>query len=296
MAKKLNIKLEYKTLEEVPKSYESLYEPVEKEGEVIKYAMKPELAKALSGSDLKKKVKELQQKLDETTQKNVVSEEDVETPKEVESAPKEDTPIKMKIQKDSKSVEADKAVQKQLEALNKKLEQQDQANKTLQNRIKNMKTEEYVTKAIQEKGGSVPLLKSHLLEHIGTEEKEDGSISFFVKDSKGDQRYSDVTSEPLTVSDILEEFKTNEDYKSAFTERKATPIGSNKHDKENGRVVRNEKFDGDLDSWSPEDRAEVLKKIGPEEYKKAAQSFARAKASDIRKNYDKNRIKKLGEM
>lgn len=69
--------------------------------------------------------------------------------------------------------------------------------------------------ALSEEKGDVELLMPFIKNQVRVSEK-DGKLEVFVVDAVGDQRYSGVTGQPMTVKELVKEMKANARYGKLF--------------------------------------------------------------------------------
>ncbi len=80
-------------------------------------------------------------------------------------------------------------------------------------------------KSIEAKGGSKPLLLPHIEKQIRVVE-EDGEYVARVVDSKGNVRIGDGKGTPMSIEQLVEEFRANADYGPAFKPTDSSGSGS----------------------------------------------------------------------
>lgn len=116
----------------------------------------------------------------------------------------------------------DKVRQELADAHAKDLEKAGARAEALQNQLYGLLVENSATAAVSELKGVPELLLPFIKNQVKVLE-QDGEFKVFVVDGQGDQRYSGVTGQPMTIKELVAEMKANEKYGRLFESE--TPAG-----------------------------------------------------------------------
>lgn len=97
----------------------------------------------------------------------------------------------------------------------KDLEKHQTRSQALQNQLYGLLVENAATAAVVELKGVPELLLPFIKNQVKVLE-QDGEFKVFVVDGQGDQRYSGVTGQPMTIKELVAEMKANEKYGRLF--------------------------------------------------------------------------------
>lgn len=98
----------------------------------------------------------------------------------------------------------------------KELAIKDQRNTALKTQLDKLMVENVATSALNDQKGDVEILMPHLRQHI-TSVEEDGEFKVYVVDPKTkEQRYSGVTAQPMSIKELVAEFKASDKFKKCF--------------------------------------------------------------------------------
>ena len=97
----------------------------------------------------------------------------------------------------------------------KDLEKATARSTALQNQLYTLLVENSAVAAVAEAKG-VPELLLPFIKNQVTVKEQDGQFQVFVVDAQGDQRYSGVTGQPMTIKELVAEMKANEKYGRLF--------------------------------------------------------------------------------
>ena len=120
----------------------------------------------------------------------------------------------------------DKVRAEMAEANSKALKQAGLRSEALQNQLYQLMVENAATAAVAELKGVPDLLLPFIKNQVKVVD-QDGAFKVFVVDAQGDQRYSGVTGQPMTIKELVTEMKANEKYGRLF-ESEAAPGGGMK--------------------------------------------------------------------
>lgn len=112
------------------------------------------------------------------------------------------------------------------------LSEAEKREKAIKGQLRDVLVSEKLTRALSEAKGSIPLLLPQLQSHIRMREQEGGQMIPEVIDPKtGTVRVGDIISgAPMTIPQLVSEFKSNPDYAPAFLGTGSTGSGSNNGD------------------------------------------------------------------
>lgn len=116
----------------------------------------------------------------------------------------------------------DKIRQEMADAHAKELQKAQVRTEALQKQLYGLLVENAATAAIVEQKGIPELLLPFIKSQVKVVE-QDGEFKVFVVDSQGDQRYSGVTGQPMTIKELVAEMKANERYGRLFESE--APVG-----------------------------------------------------------------------
>lgn len=91
--------------------------------------------------------------------------------------------------------------------------------------LEKLVVDEAATRAISAAGGKVKVLAPLIRQHLKMVE-EDGEPRAVVVDAKGDPRIGDAKGNPMTIEQLVEEFKNDPDYGANFQSSGATGSGA----------------------------------------------------------------------
>lgn len=97
----------------------------------------------------------------------------------------------------------------------KELEKSNKRSEALQGQLYSLLVENAATSAVAELKGVPELLLPFIKNQVKVQE-QDGQFQVFVVDAQGDQRYSGVTGQPMTIKELVAEMKANEKYGRLF--------------------------------------------------------------------------------
>lgn len=129
----------------------------------------------------------------------------------------------------------------------KDLEKANKRSEALQNQLYGLLVENAATAAVVELKGVPELLLPFLKQQVKVVEEE-GEFKVFVVDAQGDQRYSGVTGQPMTIKELVAEMKANEKFGRLFESEAPAgggmpPRGGSTPPRQPGRVLSaNEKI------------------------------------------------------
>lgn len=109
----------------------------------------------------------------------------------------------------------DKVRQELADAHAKDLKKAGARAEALQNQLYALLVENAATAAVAELKGVPELLLPFIKNQVKVVE-QDGEFKVFVVDAQGDQRYSGVTGQPMTIRELVSEMKANEKYGRLF--------------------------------------------------------------------------------
>lgn len=95
------------------------------------------------------------------------------------------------------------------------LSQKDMKVSAYKTQLDRLMIENVAKSAISELKGDVELLMPHLSGHIQSVE-EDGQFKVYVVDAEKNKRFSGVTAEPMTIKELVTEFKNSDRYAKLF--------------------------------------------------------------------------------
>lgn len=123
---------------------------------------------------------------------------------------------------DAAKLNLDKVRQELAEAHSKELTKASARAEALQTQLYSVLVENEATTAIAEMKGVPELLLPFVKNQVKVLD-QDGQFNVFVVDAQGDQRYSGVTGQPMTIRELIAEMKTNEKFGRLFESE--TPDG-----------------------------------------------------------------------
>lgn len=295
---------EVKSLDKVPKKYHSLYEEVKEDDKVTGYKLDKDLAKAISGEDLraenkklKEEIKENKSKIDELSkaktkpktdkdgQQSLLDKEPSNPGGDKNTNPKTDSSEISQLKKAFEN--QTKAMQKENESLKAEMKKIQETAENEKKSALQQKKESLVLEAIREKGGVPALIKNHVMESVGMDEAKNGRESLFIKDEDGAPKF--VGSQKMGIDGFLDEMKKDKDFSRAFTEEKKGVGIDNFSGK--GTAIKEGK-ELDLDNMSSKEEADYILKHGKESYLSATQKIANEQAKKVTEEYDKNSQKR----
>jgi len=112
-----------------------------------------------------------------------------------------------------------RAHQKEKDELRKEVE-------STQGQLKKVLVENAAVKAITDAGGKVKVLLPHVTSAIQMKKNDTGEYSVSVVDSDGIQRVGDSQGNPMTIPQLVEEYKQNDDFAGAFSSSQQTGTGN----------------------------------------------------------------------
>ena len=92
--------------------------------------------------------------------------------------------------------------------------------------IREVLADSVATKELAAAGGNAKLLLPHVLKQIDVVRGDDGKYSAVVKDAKGNVRIGNAQGAPMTIAELVAEFKASEDYAAAFSGSGASGSGA----------------------------------------------------------------------
>ena len=92
--------------------------------------------------------------------------------------------------------------------------------------IRKLLADSVATKELAAAGGNPKLLLPHLLTQIDVVRGDDGEYTAVVKDAKGNVRIGNAKGEPMTIAELVAEFKASDDYAAAFSGSGASGSGA----------------------------------------------------------------------
>jgi hypothetical protein len=206
---------EVDALDKVPEQFRGMY----KQGADNKFSLDPTfkgVAEAVTG--LNKSLKAAREEAKRKTPVDLTLLHDFgDTPETIKAGI--DTKLKALQDEIAKGGEAklnlDKVRQELSEANAKALKQAGARSEALQNQLYQLMVENAATSAVAELKGVPELLLPFIKNQVKVIE-QDGSFKVFVVDAQGDQRYSGVTGQPMTIKELVTEMKANEKYGRLF--------------------------------------------------------------------------------
>lgn len=141
----------------------------------------------------------------------------------------------------------DKVRQELADAHAKELKKAGARAEALQNQLYGLLVENAATAAVAELKGVPELLLPFIKNQVKVVE-QDGEFKVFVVDAQGDQRYSGVTGQPMTIKELVAEMKANEKFGRLFESEAPAgggmpPRGGSTPPRQPGRVLSaNEKI------------------------------------------------------
>ena len=283
---KFNPKKKVEKLTDIEEGLRSLYEPIKDDDDKITgYKLKDEISKAISGDDLKLKLKEANKKIKELNEKNPEQDPD-EDEEEEEDLEEEKLAKQRKFKKETKEdLESNDKLRvnnKRLQQIQEDLNKQKEENNKLLSNLVYQQKKSFLISGLAEKGGNKTLLMNHLVEKIGEEKQPDGQMKFFVKDKDGDARFEG--SQEFTLGDLLDEMKSKDEFKAAFSDEKKEGVGTDKFDKTNKT-----KLDPSvkIDQLTTKQEFEFIEKYGHDAYKEATNRMIEEKSSKIYDSHKK---------
>ena len=127
--------------------------------------------------------------------------------------------------KDAK-LNLDKIKQELAAAHSKDLGVKDKRIEALKGQLDKMLIENVAKSAISELKGDTELLMPHLVGHIQSVE-EDGEFKVFVVDKDKERRYSGATGQPMTIKELVSEFKASDKFSKLFASEAPSGGGMN---------------------------------------------------------------------
>lgn len=127
--------------------------------------------------------------------------------------------------KDAK-LNLDKVKQELAAAHAKDLSVKDKRIEALKGQLDKLMIENVAKSTISELKGDTDLLMPHLVGHIKSVE-EDGEFKVFVVDKDGERRYSGSTGQPMTIKELVSEFKASEKFSKLFSSEAPSGGGMN---------------------------------------------------------------------
>jgi len=95
------------------------------------------------------------------------------------------------------------------------LSQKDMKIEAYKTQLDKLMIENVAKSAIVDLKGDIDLLMPHLAGHIQSVE-EDGAFKVYVVDAEKNKRFSGVTAEPMTIKELVAEFKASDKYAKLF--------------------------------------------------------------------------------
>lgn len=120
--------------------------------------------------------------------------------------------------------EADKLAAAKVEAAKREMAAQHEASVKAKDEkinkyrgaLDNTLRREQAIKAITEAGGSAEALLPHVLNHLKFNETDDGKFAIQVVDSDGNPRIGDAAGNPMSLTQLVDEFKTKDSFAPLF--------------------------------------------------------------------------------
>jgi hypothetical protein len=205
---------EVDAIDKVPEAFRGMYKP----GEAGKFSVDPTLTpvkEAVVGLN-----KALKAARAEAKAKNVdlsPLEEFGKTPEEIKAAvlaKTKELQDQLAQGKDAK-LNLDKVRQELAEAHGKELKKATTRGEALQKQLYSLMVDNAATSAVVELKGVPDLLLPFIRNQVRVTET-DGEFRVFVVDAQGDQRYSGVTGQPMTIKELVAEMRGNEKFGRLF--------------------------------------------------------------------------------
>lgn len=117
-----------------------------------------------------------------------------------------------KIADQKAQAKVDQLLAKHTEALSAK----DATIKQLQATVRKVAIQDAATQAIAKANGNSTLLLPHVISSLDLEMADDGSVTVFVKDAKGNRRIRDGSGADMGIEDFIGELRSSDDFASAF--------------------------------------------------------------------------------
>lgn len=111
---------------------------------------------------------------------------------------------------------------------------------SLQSALDKELIENVAIKAIDKEEGNSTLLLPHIKPYLKTQRDDSGAYNTVVVDKNGEVRFNDKTGDPLSVPDLIAEFKANDSFSGAFPMR---------NDGSNIPAGKNKSFNGTKNPW-----------------------------------------------
>ena len=169
-----------------------------------------------------------------------------QTPEEIKAA------FEAKLTEGSKAkVDIDKVKQAEAQRYANEIKQKDAKITAITKQLYQLNVRNAATLAIDAEGGSVEVLMPHVEQHVQQVE-EDGQLKAYVVDaSDSTRRFSNVTGEPMTIRELVAEFKTKPAFAGAFKSTAKNGVGTQPNSPTRSTNV------GNVASMSPTDKISV---------------------------------------
>lgn len=202
-------------LDKVPEPFRPLY----KEGNDGKFAVNPDykpLAEAVVGLNRSLKAARLEAKNKTTVDLSPLSEfgEDPTAIRDAVNAKLKELQDELAKGGDAK-LNLDKIKGDLAAAHAKELEKANKRGEALQGQLYGLLVENAATAAVAEAKGVPELLLPFIKNQVKVVE-QDGEFKVFVVDAAGDQRYSGITGQPMTIKELVAEMKAQEKFGRLF--------------------------------------------------------------------------------
>jgi len=206
------LKLVLETIDDLPEQIQEHYE--EKDG---KFHLKTEAAGGLAVEDvsgLKSTVSKLRTE-QRDLQKKLKQFEGIEDPEAAKTA--------LEKYEELKNADPDKKAKEQFEAYKQQINSQYAKEKdSLTNQLQNMRSQlennlvrASATEALQKEGARINLMLPHVLSRVKMREA-DGRYVAEVVDENGNPRVGDSQGNPMTIPQLVQEMKTQEEFSAGF--------------------------------------------------------------------------------
>lgn len=283
---------EVKDLKTVPEKHRGLYNEIKEGDKITGYKLDDEISKAIDGNDLKEenqklrseikegkdKFKELEDKINKQTKKNDDGQGELDLNKNKSKPAENDDKLNLLEKKFNNQIAS---MQKEMEGLKEEKQKLQEDAEKQKKQATLQKKESLVLESIREKGGSVALLKDHVMKNVSMDEAKSGKESIFAIDSEGLPKFQG--SQKMGIDIYLDELKKDKDYSRAFDEKKKG-IGL---DNFNGSGTET-KTGGEFSvNMSAKEEADYILKYGKDAYMDQTKKAAQESREKVQKAHEK---------